>query len=182
MKNLIFKVMLIVSALFALPFIGVDASSANAQQKYVTITGNGVRLRRGPSLNADIITQKNKGTRLPLNYVTSDGDWYCVTYNGQNAFVSRDFASLASGSSSKSSSSSASSKSYTKCVVNAHNLRLRVGPGTNYSYLIWTDTGATIYLNHGEVLPYLGETQNGFCKVRYANTVCWVSKKYVVMK
>ena len=61
---------------------------------YVKITGNGVRLRFAPSLNAGIYTQLNKGARVQRNFDDSS-DWYGVYYAGYNLYVSRDFASLA---------------------------------------------------------------------------------------
>lgn len=70
----------------------VSNNSSNTSDTYLTITGNGVRLRTGPGLGYDVYKQVNRGTKL--RYVSTQGDWYCVLYNNYYLYVSRDFATL----------------------------------------------------------------------------------------
>lgn len=59
---------------------------------FVKVTGDGVRLRKGPGANYEVYTKVNKGTKL--TYVKTVDDWYCVKYKDQVLYISRDFASL----------------------------------------------------------------------------------------
>ena len=172
MKRFMLFFVLLVGMLFALPVTGPAEMTNAAKAQQVEICGNGVRLRYGPGLGYGIHCKLNKGKRLSYRY--TDGDWYCVRYNGYDLFVSRDFAAL------RNSTSSAPrySRSYNYVRVHATNLRVRTGPSTSYPYLVWTATGQTIHLNHGDVLPYLGEKRNGFYKVSFDNRVCWIASKY----
>lgn len=173
MKKILMVFMLAFAMIMALPYCNDSAASA---QTKVKITGNGVRLRTSPSTYTNnVYTQLNAGA--VVDYISTEGDWYCVKYNGRVLYVSRDFASL-----SKSAAPKQAEKQYNYCVVNAKNLRLRVGPGTEYNYLVWTATGKTVHLDHGDVLTYLGETRNGFCKVKFDGKEVWVAKEFVKMK
>lgn len=54
-----------------------------------TITGNHVRFRSGPSLDAGIMFEMNKGTTVTV--LSGQGDWCQVSYNGQTGYVSTDY-------------------------------------------------------------------------------------------
>lgn len=58
---------------------------------YLTITGDGVRLRYYPSLDAGIYTKLNRGARVQRTYDDTD-EWYGILYNGQQLYVSKEFA------------------------------------------------------------------------------------------
>ncbi len=165
--------LLVAGLLFAWPMAHEGNDTAAQAQSRVRITGNGVRLRYGPGLNYGIYTQVNRGTTL--SWVGTSGNWYAVNYGGYTLYVSADYAV-------PTSSGSTSSSSATYVVVNASNLRLRTGPSTSYPYLIWTATGKTVYLNHGDVLRYQGVTTNGFCKVIFDGRTAWVARRYVRLK
>ena len=155
--------------LFSLPMSGLKGTNATAQaQQMIQIMGDGVRLRLSPSTNGKILTGKNRGFCLPYRYTTSDGEWYCGTYKNKTVYVSTDYARIIY---------SGYSSSYTQVYVHATNLLVRKGPGRNYPYLIWRN-GEHVRLDYGDVLPYLGETRNGFHKVRFDGKACWISAKY----
>ena len=67
--------------------------------KSVVVTGTNVRLRRGPSLQAEILTDfygknihPNKGEYL--EYIGEADSFYKVRYHGEEVWISKDFTSL----------------------------------------------------------------------------------------
>ena len=56
------------------------------------VTTDHVRIRKGPSLNAEIITVLNPGTELPL-ISQPDAEWDEVQFNGSSAYIARQFVS-----------------------------------------------------------------------------------------
>ncbi len=56
------------------------------------VTGNYVRLRKGPSTTAAIITTLNKGTSVKITGKT-DG-WYEIRYNGNTGYMSADYIKI----------------------------------------------------------------------------------------
>lgn len=144
------------------------ASSGGGQTLYVT--GNAVRLRVGPGFGYGVYTHVNKGARL--TYVSDAGDWYCVNYGGRTLYVSKQFATFSGSSSSASTSSSSSSYSRSSgntLMITGNGVRLRTGPGENY----------TIYtkLYKGATLPYVSTSGNWYC-VNYGGVYLYVSADY----
>ncbi|MBQ6087436.1 MAG: zinc-ribbon domain-containing protein [Bacteroidales bacterium] len=79
----------------------VSAAGLSSSQfaRSVVVTGVNVRLRRGPSLEAEIVTDfygnnvhPNKGDYL--EYVGEASDFYKVRYNGEEVWISKDYTSL----------------------------------------------------------------------------------------
>ena len=56
------------------------------------VTGNYVRMRKGPSTTNSIITTLNKGTAVTVTGKT--GDWYQINYNGNVGYMSADYISI----------------------------------------------------------------------------------------
>lgn len=56
------------------------------------VTTDHVRIRKGPSLDAEIITVLNPGTELPL-ISQPDAEWDEVQFNGSSAYIARQFVS-----------------------------------------------------------------------------------------
>lgn len=68
-----------------------------AEQKFVIVTGDNVRLRTAPEItDGNIVKDKagkpiypKKGERLQCS--SEQGDFYCVSYNGQLVYISKKF-------------------------------------------------------------------------------------------
>lgn len=79
----------------AAPAKTTQAKSANGQ-KYVVVTGEGVRLRLQPSLKAKTLQNKGvnvhpkKGERIKL--MGESGDFYKVNFQGNYVFIHKDYA------------------------------------------------------------------------------------------
>lgn len=71
---------------------GTMSTPANAQGQELTVTAATANVRSGPSTGDAIIGVLQCGQKVTADAKTSDGAWYRISYNGQNAFV---FAQLA---------------------------------------------------------------------------------------
>jgi uncharacterized protein YraI len=77
-------------ALFCLAFAGQAYAAKNA-----VITGSAVNLRPAPSINAGVVTQLGKGTRVEIMAHTDftdsldgfTGYWYYINYRGTYGYV-----------------------------------------------------------------------------------------------
>lgn len=143
-----------------------------ATGQYVVVTGDGVRLRTGPGFGYDVYTHVNHGKTIP--YVSTSGDWFCVNYKGRTLYISNEFAYVGGSSSSNSttsasSSTTSSSSSGSYVVINGNGVRLRTGPGEDYS--IYTK------LNKGARVPYVSTSGDWFC-VNYNGRTLYVSAQY----
>lgn len=70
----------------------VSNNSSNTSDAYLTITGNGVRLRTSPDDYdlSNVYTKVNRGTKV--RYIGCTGDWYLVSYKGRELYVNCEFA------------------------------------------------------------------------------------------
>lgn len=85
------------SRLVILALMALVAISASAQ--HVVCTGNNVRLRYGPSLNADIYRNEKGSPIFPpkgckLIYAGQSGDWYKAYYDGRIFYISKKHSYL----------------------------------------------------------------------------------------
>lgn len=103
------------------------------------INGTGVRMRAGASTTSQILGTYNTGTAMTIT--GSTGNWYAVTYNGRNGYVCKDYMTL-SQPTTPSTTPAASSAG----TVKGNYVRLRSGPGTNYSILGTYNNGTPLMI------------------------------------
>lgn len=127
-----------------------------------TIDGSYVRMRSGASTSSSILGTYNSGTTMTVTGVS--GAWYKVSYNGTAGYVHSDYVSL-SGVTSSGGSTAGSNGS-----VKGSDVRMRSGPGTNYSIL-------GTYQN-GTALTVTG-TENGWSKVTIGGVSGYIRSDYV---
>ena len=127
-----------------------------------TIDGSYVRMRSGASTSSSILGTYNSGTTMTVTGVS--GAWYKVSYNGTAGYVHSDYVSL-SGVTSSGGSTAGSNGS-----VKGSDVRMRSGPGTNYSIL-------GTYQN-GTPLTVTG-TENGWSKVTVGGMSGYIRSDYV---
>ena len=127
-----------------------------------TICGSYVRMRSSASTSSSILGTYNSGTTMTVTGVS--GAWYKVDYNGTDGYVYSNYLSL-SGVTSSGGSASGSNGS-----VKGSDVRMRSGPGTNYSIL-------GVY-NTGTEMTITGESGNWY-KVSYGGKDGYVSKDYM---
>lgn len=110
------------------------AKSASSVTGYVNSTE--VNLRSGAGTNYSIVTTMSKNTKF--TYVSTtvvNSNWYhIITNNGKLGYIYKTYATKNSSSESSNSSSNSSDESSTVTgYVNASDVNLRSGAGTNYS-------------------------------------------------
>ena len=111
-------------------YVAASGGSSGGQSTSQTgyINGTSVRMRSGPNTSSTILGVYNTGTAMTIT--GSSGNWYAVTYNGQNGYVCKDYMTT-SNPGGGSSAPSQSQEGYVK----GNGVRLRSGPGTGYSIL-----------------------------------------------
>jgi len=149
------------------------SSNETAVDKKGSVTGNYVRFRSAPSLNATIISLLNKGTAVTV--VAETDDWYKITYGGNTGYMSRDYIALSSGESSSNTSTPSVSDPDVEAMdetgyVTGNSVRLRKGPST-------TDAIITT-LNKGASVKITGKT-NGWYQIRCNGNTGYMSADYV---
>lgn len=167
---------------------------ANAQtKKYVVVNGENVRLRLEPSLQAAWLhdTKGNpvhapKGTKL--EYKGEKGDFYYVFYKNNSVYISKKFSyidgqggptvSPAKPVQNNNVQPAAEGSGDTYVVLKGTNVRLRLGPGTNYGIYNQPETNKPYYLPKGSKLIYLGEQRNGFYKASHKGKIVYVSAEF----
>jgi len=90
------------------------------------INGTSVRMRSGPNTSSQILGVYNTGTAMTIT--GSSGNWYAVTYNGQNGYVCKDYMTT-------SKPGNTPAQTATEGYIKGNSVRLRSGPGTGYSIL-----------------------------------------------
>ncbi len=148
------------------------AMSVSALAANVQVTGNHVRLRLNPSLNAAVFASSNgtpiypqKGQVLSWTGYSSGG-FYEVSFRGRTLWIHSSFARPVS---------SATPALPSNVIITGNNVLLRVGPGKNYAPLSYY--GEHVHLGKGDILKCVGMS-NGWWRVEYANGYFYVSQKY----
>ena len=126
------------------------------------VTGGTINVRKGPSTDYEKITPVRTGKAVVFE--GSENGWYKVSYNGTAGYVHSDYVSL-SGVTSNGGSTAGSNGS-----VKGSDVRMRSGPGTNYSIL-------GTYQN-GTALTVTG-TENGWSKVTIGGVSGYIRSDYV---
>ena len=136
---------------------------------YVTVTGTNVRLRMGPSLSSETLTNANgvnihpnKGERLEC--IGQSGDFYKVIYQGYTVYISKQYAKLQSV------------QQYV--MVTGTNVRLRLAPSLNAGTL--QRNGVNVHPRKGERIKLMG-TSGNFWKVNYQGNYVYIHKDYAVL-
>ena len=141
------RILVAVSSICMLSTATVFAAASGA------INDEGVNIRSAANLGADVLGTADKGTELVLH--GRDGDWYQVTFNGnQNAYVSADYFDVTRA----------------EGKVQGTNINVRTGSNTK-SDVIKTVTD-------GDVITVIGKL-DGWYQLAYNNGNAYVSKDYL---
>jgi uncharacterized protein YgiM (DUF1202 family) len=144
----------------------VEGSSTVQGGQQYTVNTNMLNVRSQPSVHSPILGLLRNGQIITVQ--SEQNGWAKISYNGQTAYVSKDFVSPASQPSGKENSVKplSSSTYYVDCT----SLRMRTGPGTNYQILK--------VLGNRQQIEVIGETGDWY-KVRSSSIEGFVSKQYV---
>lgn len=137
---------------------------------YVKVAGGDCNMRDDSNLNGDILAVLKEGAVAAYlgNTATDDRgvDWYFVSYNGLEGWVSSKYADFADD---------VSASYYTYVKATSYKVNLRDEPS-----LSGKDLGT---MNEGETASYLGEKSTDsrgvvWYKVRFEGKTGWVSSRY----
>lgn len=147
--------------------------SGETQYKSVLITGQDLRLRKGPSTNEETLQYEDGANVHPkqgdnLEYMGEANNFYKVRYKGNIVYVSKDFSTL--------SQSEPHIKEPTVVVISGDNVVMRMGPSTN-DRIVQTYNGRNIMLKKWNTYKYVG-SEGDFYKINYNNSYYYVSKYY----
>lgn len=101
---------------------------------------------------------------------------FTINNNAKDAVSFRMSSAYKSNDASENRSSSISSPLEKYVSIKGTQLRLRLGPSTDYE-MLKDANGKTVYINTGDVFPCLGE-EGDFYKINYQGKELYVSKQY----
>lgn len=127
-----------------------------------TVNGDGLRLRKDPGLEAEVITSANKGDTVVV-LEEKDG-WYKVDFDTQTGYMSKGFVSV--------EASVEKDLGWAKVTTEGDPLNVRSGAGTGY--------GVVTKLNNGVSVKVTG-LKDGWYKVTYNDKTGYVSSDYVTL-
>lgn len=134
--------------------------------QFVTPTAN-VYIRRGPGQTYPRIGGADRGQLLP--FLGEEGDWYVIDFNGQQGYISKQYAERSGGG--------GGSVGGNVPVVDAlqftanYALRMRTAPNTGAQELA--------IIPYTTVVRAIGRSaDNAWVQVEYAGQVGWVAARY----
>jgi len=136
------------------------------------VTGNEVNFRSGPGTDYAIIDCLPKGTVVKVND-RSNSEWYSVTYNGQSGFIYAAYLEISDSGDDTAVTTEPDEPVQTaesgEGKINAMYVRLRSGPGTDYSILGEYNTGSVVTITGSEDAWYAVTVngQNGYIYASY---------------
>ena len=146
--------------------------SAEAAGSFGTgaVKGTYVNVRSGPGLTYGVIGTVNTGDSFAVTGVS--GDWYKVDYKGAAGYINSSYLSVGGSGTSVSSTPAPQTQSGTQTtgVITGSYVRMRSGPGTNYSIL-----GT---YNSGTKMTITGQSGDWYA-VTYGGMTGYVNKQYL---
>jgi uncharacterized protein YgiM (DUF1202 family) len=137
-----------------------------------TITGDGVCLRNAANADADVITDMNTGAKVTIE--EKQGDWYKVSYDIHEGYVSADFVAvsplLTVAEAEEPEQPSSDTSVIAVGIVNASSLRIREEAST--------DSGIVATLSSGDAVSIMAQA-DGWYRVDYDNHSGYMSADYL---
>ncbi|KOS29232.1 peptidase P60 [Bacillus anthracis] len=139
-----------------------------------TVNVSSLRVRTGPSTSHTILGSVKKGQIVQV--VGEVQDWFKINYNGQTAYVSKDYVTKGGSAVSNQTKQPTTKNNNTTVqtggtyVVNATSLRVRTGPATYHSVI-----GGVL---NGTTLNVIGD-ENGWFKINHNGRTGYVSREFV---
>ncbi|WP_102274449.1 SH3 domain-containing protein [Cytobacillus massiliigabonensis] len=132
--------------------------------KQAIISADGLRVRKGPGTNYEVIGTINKGENFSV--LAADGDWIQLATSYGNGWVSSEFVQFNSHSVKSNGSKTVNGK------ITSNSLNIRSEPSLNGSII-----GK---LHAGDQVIILSQ-KNGWTQISHLGKEAWVSSQYVEM-
>lgn len=145
---------------------GTSSAASDSTGRTGVINGTYVRLRSGPSTSHAILGTYQPGTTMTVT--GEDGDWYKVSYDGQDGYVYKTYLTIG-GSGGSTASDSVTAMSDTSATV-VSPVHFRTGPDTSYT--------SKQVLSAGTAVTITGETEKWY-RVRYNGEEGYIFKTYL---
>lgn len=139
-----------------------STSISQPKSNHATIKADGLRVRKGPGTNYQVIGTINKGKNFQV--LATDGDWIQLDTPHGAGWVSSEFVQLKSNSVTSPTSQTINGK------ITVNSLNIRSEPSLNSSII-----GK---LNAGDKVKILSQ-KNGWTEISYSGNHAWVSSQYV---
>lgn len=159
---------LIALLLFSTIFSFLDPSTVQANRTVVVAT-DVLNVRETPDANGVIISKVQRGESYPV--VDSQGEWLKIQVTSSKAGWVASFLVTESSEGARSTASRSSDGANVQVLTD--DLRVRSGPGTNFSVVGFLNASATS-------VQYLEENEN-WVKVHSDGVEGWVSKEFVTI-
>ncbi len=126
--------------------VGANSGSDSSMTAGGTVSGTYVNVRSGAGTGYGVVTVASGGENVQISAKTYDSNgnlWYKITINGSIGYMISDYITLGSNSNSGGQSSSDG-------YVNASDVNVRSGAGTNYNVQTMLAANTTVKVNGQE--------------------------------
>lgn len=163
-------------------FINISNNSSNSSNTgnesnttgYIVNVSSNLRVRSGAGTSYSTVGYLNNGSKVTI--LSESGDWYKISYNGGDGYVSKQYVSV--GGNNSSSNTGVSNNTSQESTLNqfgqvvniTSNLRVRSNPSTSASVVT--------YLLNGTKVNIIGESGDWY-KITYGGHTGYVSKNYI---
>lgn len=182
MKSQLFRTSLAAVAMaLALASAGLPRTAAASSSRVtvaapteVTVTVYALNVRAAPSLQADIIGSLTSGTKVAPTGQSTDGQWWRITYNGQEAYIFAQYAVEGGTASTTTNATTATTATATgpgTVTVTSEFLNVRAGPGL--------DQAIIGKLANGDSTKPTGQSSDGvWWQITYSGQVAYIYAAY----
>ncbi len=144
--------------------IGNTIKSINVIKAQVVNVTSNLRVRAAASANSSVLGYLNNKSTIEV--LGEEGDWYKINFNGQTAYVSKDYVTLENGTTSGTLTTSSSGQ-----VINVSSeLRVRQSPSTSSAII-----GS---LKNGEKFDIISKSGDWY-NIKTGNIIGFISGEYV---
>ncbi|SLL32534.1 peptidoglycan binding domain-containing protein [Mycobacteroides abscessus subsp. abscessus] len=133
-----------------------------------TITDNGLRLRKGPGTNYQVITTLGKG--IEVTVVSTNGDWYQIKTSLGSGWVHNDYLLLENSQTQSSTIAEKKEPSQQPATVIEDQVNLRSNPSTTAEIIGKISIGTVITIM---------EEESNWAKIQYSGNIGWVHKDLI---
>jgi len=127
--------------------IGVTTSFGAAG----TVNTNGVRMRKAPSIDAEIVTNLHNGNSVEI--IEKDGEWYKIKYNKQEGYIHSNYIFTNEKIEDNNAGEAKIEVNVSETPVIDVDNNLMVQEESTYPKTIVTNTQSKLY-----IMPLLGST------------------------
>ncbi|HEY3291628.1 MAG TPA: SH3 domain-containing protein [Anaerolineae bacterium] len=136
----------------------------------VTVIVDALNVRAAPSLQGDIIGSLSSGTKVAPTGQSTDGQWWKITYNGQDAYIFAQYA-VEGGAATAATTTTASTTGPGTVTVTSEFLNVRAGPGL--------DQAIIGRLASGDSARPTGQSSDGvWWQITYSGQVAYIYAAY----